>query len=233
MKPISTITAVALVVALVSLPGWSSSDLVESEREWSDEEWAADGWPDDSVDHVNEGELEFLAEPPVDLVHHHENVVILDRSSLGDGWVTLEQCHRHIDKVARAQIIFRPDRIRGLRITVSENIERAWVEGASVQLTDIRQDSLLCLSAESFALTADEDGSYRIENGPFMRRFLDGYYPMRVSQKVVLADSGLAFFGIHPAEQPGFAVTATRESIDFDAWFEGRLRTEINLVPDD
>ena len=233
MKPFPVVAATALVFVLVSISGWSSSELADVEREWTDEEWEQDGWPDDSVEHVNEGELEFLAEPPAELVHHHENVMILDRSSLEDGWVTLEQCHRHIDKVPRAQIIFRPGRIRDLRITVSENIERAWVEGASVQLTDIRQDSLLCLTAETFSLSAADDGSYSIENGPFMRRFLDGYYPMRVSQKVVLADSGLAFFGIHPAEQPGFAVSATPESIDFDAWFEGRLRTEINLVPDD
>lgn len=235
MKLFSLLAAAVLVAALVTVPGLSSNDVMDSDPEWSDEEWAEDEWPDDEglVDDVNEGELQFLAEPPIEGVHHHENVMTIDRTSLEDGWVRLEQCHRNIDNVPRAQIIFRPGRIRDLRITVSENIERSWVEGASVQLTDIRQGSRLCLTAETFTLSASDDGSYSIKNGPFMRRFLDGYYPMRVSQKIILANSGLAFSGIRPAAQPGFAVKVIEESIDFDAWFEGRLLTEINLVPDD
>ena len=100
----------------------------------------------------------------------------------------------------------------------------------SVQLSDIRQDSRLCLAAETRALSADSEGGYRIDNGPFMRRFLDGYYAMRVSQKIILADSGLAFSGIEPAVQPGFAVSVSNESIDFDAWFEGRLKTKVELI---
>ena len=225
MKALPLLACVLLTGTLSAQSAYSTS---------SDDDWDAD-WPDDdwSVEHVNEGELEFLAEPPADVVHHHENVLTLDLSSLDDGWVLLEQCHRNIDKVPRAQIIFRPGRIRNLQITVSENIGRAWVEDASVQLNDVGRDSRLCLSAETRALTSSEDGSYRIDNGPFMRRFLDGYYPMRVSQKVVLADSGLAFFGIRPEVQPGFDVNVTNDSIHFDAWFEGRLLTEIELVPDD
>ena len=89
------------------------------------------------------------------------------------------------------------------------------------------------LQSESGALTASDDGGYRIDNGPFMRRFLDSYYPMRVSQKIVLADTGLRFFGIRPEVQPGFAVEVSDESIDFDAWFEGRLLTAVELVPED
>ena len=91
----------------------------------------------------------------------------------------------------------------------------------------------LCLSAETRALSAQDDGSYLLENGPFTRRFLDGYYPMRVSQKIILTDSGLEFSGIEPKAQPGFAVSVTKESIDFDAWFEGRLLTRVELIRTD
>lgn len=214
-----------LTAGLAALPAWSSNEESVSGPDWPDADW--------SVEDVNEGKLEFLAEPPEKIAHHHHNVITLDRHSLVDGWVRLDQCHSHIDNVPRAQIIFRPGRIRELRITESENIGRAWVEDASIQLSDIGKDSRLCLAAESRALTAKDDGRYRINNGPFMRRFLDGYYAMRVSQKIVLADSGLSFSGIHPDVQPGFSVTVTRESIDFDAWFEGRLRTEVELVQGD
>ena len=225
MKIASRLSAAFFAACLLTTPAWSSDDDFESDPEWSDDDWFG-------IEEVNEGELEFLAEPPAELVHHHENVMTLGPTSLEDGWVRLDQCHRNIDKVGRAQIIFRAERIRNLRITESTNIGSVWVEDASVQLSDIGEDSMLCLSAESFALSANGDGSYEIDNGPFMRRFLDGYYPMRVSQKIMLADSGLEFFGIHPEIQPGFDVRVTNVSIDFDAWFEGRLLTEVKLVPE-
>jgi hypothetical protein len=197
----------------------------------------ADDWFDEDFEnptaHVNEGELAFLAEPPAKAVHHLRNVITLDRQSRESGWVRLEQCHYNIDNVPRAQIVFHKDRIRNLRIEFAENIGNTWVEGASVQLTDIVDGSSLCLSADSRALTSIGDGSYQVANGPFMRRFLDGYYPMRVSAKFVLADSGLRFAGIEPARQPGFEVEVGADSIRFDAWFEGRLRTEIALVAAD
>lgn len=223
MNVLSLLIAALLASSLAAQSARATGDDADFDAEWPDDDW--------SVDDVNEGQLKFLAQPPTKRVHHHDNIITLDRGSLEHGWVRLDQCHRNIDKVPRAQIVFRPGRIRGLRITVSENIGRAWVEDASVQLTDIRQDSRLCLAAETRALSSNGDGGYRIDNGPFMRRFLDGYYPMRVSQKIVLADSGLVFSGIRPALQPGFEVKVTNESIHFDAWFEGRLQTEIDLVP--
>ncbi len=215
----------AIAAALIALPAGSAEETEQFDPGWSDGDWFADD--------VNEGELAFLAEPPEEAVHHHRNVMILGRNSLRDGWVRLEQCHHNIDDVARAQIIFRAERTRDLRITDTINIGRAWVEQASVQLSDVGKDSKLCLAAETRALTAGDDGGYRIDNGPFMRRFLDGYYPMRVSQTIVLADSGLRFFGIRPEVQPGFAVKVSDESIDFDAWFEGRLLTAVELVVED
>ena len=210
-----------LLVALAAQSSTHSSD----EDDWFDEDFG------DPTAHVNEGELAFLVEPPAEAVHHLSNRVILNGDSRESGWVRLEQCHHNIDNVGRAEIVFHKDKIRNLRITRAANIDKAWVEGASVQLTDIGKHSSLCLEADSRALHANADGSFRVNNGPFMRRFLDGYYPMRVSEQLVLADSGLRFAGIEPARQPGFEVEVDGDSIRFDAWFEGRLRTEIELVP--
>ena len=210
-----------LAAVMLAIPAWSSTE----DPDWPDDDWG--------IEHVNEGELAFLAVPPDKTIHHHRNVLTLGRSSLVDGWVRLDQCHSDIDNVSRAQIIFREGRIRGLRITASENIGHAWVKDASVQLRDVGKDSKLCLAAETRALTEQADGSFHIDNGPFMRRFLDGYYAMRVSQEIVLADSGLTFFGIDPQAQPGFAVTVSDGSVAFDAWFEGRLLTRVELVQAD
>ena len=143
----------------------------------------------------------------------------------------LRQCHHDIGNVGRAQILFREGRIRNLRVVETQNIKEAWVEGASVQLQIDEKQSLLCVEAESLAMTATDDGSYLINNGPFMRRFLDGYYPMRVSMQIELSDSGLRFNRITPESQPGFVVQSSDKAISFEALFEGRLRTEIELKP--
>jgi hypothetical protein len=219
--------AAVLSLLLAAIPVHSSTHAYDDEPDWFDDDFG------DPTAHVNEGELAFLAEPPAEAVHHLSNIVTLDRDSPASGWVRLEQCHYNIDRVPRAQVLFHKDRIRNLRIEHAQHIGRAWVEGPSVQLTDIGNGASLCLFAESRALTALEDGSFQVANGPFMRRFLDGFYPMRVSEQLVLADSGLRFAGIEPVRQPGFEVEVGADRIRFDAWFEGRLRTEIALIPAD
>lgn len=222
--------AAILALSLSVMPVHSSTHGDDDFDNFENIDWFEDDLKS-QTDHVNEGELEFLSVPPAKVVHHMHNIVILDGDSRDSGWVRLEQCHYNIDQVPRAQIVFSRERIRNLQIRNAENMGKAWVEGASVQLTDIGEDSSLCLEADSRALRVNDDGSFRIENGPFMRRFLDGYYPMRVSEQILLADSGLRFSAIKPVQQPGFEVEVNVDTVHFDAWFEGRLRTEVELLP--
>ncbi len=183
-----------------------------------------------NIDEVNEGELHFLASPPESKPHHHRNHITLTPESLATGWVKLEQCHEHLDAVPSTQIVYSEERIRGLRILRSENMERAWVEDHSVQMRNIRRDALICIEAESRALLDDEPNGYVLLNGPYMRRFLDGYYPMRVTMTVSLGDSGLRFDSLTPAAQPGFSVHVGQDELGYDTWFEGRLITAIRFV---
>ncbi|KPK39016.1 MAG: hypothetical protein AMJ69_06860 [Gammaproteobacteria bacterium SG8_47] len=185
--------------------------------------------PELSTAHVNEGDLVFLTRAPQKAVHHHRSALTIMRASLTDGWVRMQQCHTNLDRVARAQIVFRQDRIRDLHIDTWDNIENAWVEGASVQLTNIQTDARLCLSAWTRALFNNEDGTYTLYNGPFMRKFLDGYYPMRVSMDVDFADTDLQLLYVSPQEQEGFQVSTVGSKVSFDAWFEGRLKTEFHF----
>lgn len=191
-----------------------------------------DDWfngPSQTTANVNEGKLVFLAQKPAKTVHHHHNTLTLDRGSLTDGWTQLEQCHQNIDKVPRAQILFNLNTIKDLRITSYSNIEHAWVEGPSVQLKNVSSGAKLCVAAQSRALTKTGENSYTLKNGPFMRRFLDGYYPMHVSMTVKLADNNLVLASVHPKEQPGFVVRRAPNQVDIDAWFEGRLNTELKF----
>lgn len=178
-----------------------------------------------SVADVNEGDLRFLATPPDRPVHHHQNTIVITRDSLSSGWVGLEQCHHHLDAVASLQIVYRPDRIRALDIVQIRNIDRAWVHENTVQMEQITRDALICIRGETLALTHDGEGIYSLANGPYMRQFLDGFYPMRVSMRVRIEPPDLRFLDVSPASQPGFNVDMGAAEVGFDTWFEGRLNT--------
>jgi hypothetical protein len=194
----------------------------------STEDW--DDWPEEldlasRVAMVNEGSLEFLPTAAAQGAHYHRNRIRITEDSLSRGWVELEQCHENIDAVPAAQILFRADGIRALEIDRSENIGRAWVDGHSVQLENVGPDAELCIRAQSRALQALGDGLYRLRNGPYMRRFLDGYYPMRVALRIDYPDERLRLVGQAPSAQEGFRVSQSPDGLDVDATFEGRLVT--------
>jgi len=190
-----------------------------------DESWLEQD-PEKIFNDINEGELSFLQQTPDKPVHHHHNTLIVSSESIDTGWVKLQQCHENLDRFPSAQIVYNKDKVRNIKLTATRNIGHAWVEGPSVQLTDIRKDARLCMEAESRALIAQQDGSFVMQNGPFMRKFLDGYFPMRVSMNIELPQ-GMHFVAIEPVEQKGFKVTRRDSGIHFDAWFEGRLVTRI------
>jgi hypothetical protein len=183
----------------------------------------------ESADAVNEGPLHFLAAPPAKPVHHHQNHIRIDPASLASGWVGLSQCHDHLDAVPRAQITFRQGFVRDLRIDVASRIGAAWVEGASVQLQDVEPGARLCLSAQTRALRSAGQGAFNLVNGPYLRKFLDGYYPMRVTLEVDYPQQTLRLIRVSPPLQPGLTVAEGPGTIRLDALFEGELRTLIEF----
>jgi hypothetical protein len=176
---------------------------------------------------VNEGELVFLPVPPGKLPHTQTNRIRITADSLVTGWTHLDQCHDHLDAVARLQIVFREGYVRDLRITEARGMQSAWVEGHSVQLRNLKPGARLCLSADTRALKALGDGAYGLSSGPFMRRFLDGYYPMHVRLELDWPAGLLQFAGITPEAQPGFQIQSGTNRLVYDAWFEGQLHTRI------
>jgi hypothetical protein len=178
-----------------------------------------------SASQVNEGSLSFLDEPPAKPVHHHQNRIRIDNASMSTGWVSLAQCHDNLDQVLRAQITFREGFVRDLKIVSSSQIERAWVEDASVQLRNVGPGARLCLEAQTRALKNVGNGYFNLANGPFMRKFLDGYYPMRVSMDIDYPAVLLKLVDISPMQQTGFDIRLEPGHIRLEALFEGELRT--------
>lgn len=215
-------TGARLLLGAILLPAWVWAAPSEEEMFFK------------GVSEVNEGGLRFLPSPPEKPVHHHRNHVFLGEDSLNTGWVRLEQCHQHLDPVPSMQIVYNRERIRDIRVERRENIGKAWVHENTVQMEQVEANALICIRAETRALSADGAGIYSLANGPYMRRFLDGYYPMRVSMKVSIETPKIVFLDVEPLAQPGFAVNRHGNEVGYDAWFEGRLNTLIRFrrLPD-
>jgi hypothetical protein len=173
---------------------------------------------------VNEGELQVLDSPPETAAHHHENRLMITRQSLSDGWVTMYQCHSNMDMVSASQIVYNKGLIRNIKVLSTENIGSARVEGDTVQLEDIAAKSRICISADKKALS-NYKGRYYLKLGPFMRRFLDGYYPMHV-QLEVCYPAYLRLLSTSPVD----ALRHTRGRTSYaeiDLWVVGKLDIEM------
>ncbi len=173
------------------------------------------------------GELLFFTSPPAPLVLQSLNRLFIDEHSLGDGWVRMQQCYRSLDPVPDAEIVYAYGSMRGLRIESQTGIGKAMAAGDSVQLEDVGKDAELCVAAEIQILADNADGSYTLRNGPFHRRFLDGYFPMRVALDVYFPAERLRLLSVSPGVQPGFSVTQERGRVNIDSLFAGELTIEV------
>jgi hypothetical protein len=198
--------------------------------------FAEEPWPnfpeadlEERISEVSEGELEFLATPPSKPVHHHENRIRILPESLESGWILLQQCHRHLDRVPLLEIVYHPDRIRNIRIRSSRNIDYSRVTDAGVELRGIRADALICLSAESRALHRLATGHFLLRNGPYMRRFLDGYYPLHLSMEIDYPAQLLLLQSVSPQTPGTPAYTREAGKLRWEAWFRGKLYTEFRF----
>lgn len=178
---------------------------------------------------VNEGSLYFPGNLPDRPVHYLHNRITISPESLTTGWVLLSQCHEHLDPVSAAQIVFHPQRIRNLSVSKTRNIEKASADGASVQLKQVSKQAKVCIDAETRALSILGDGKYILRNGPFMRRFLDGFYPMRLRLDVSFPDQHLRLVSVSPNPQPGFRLQQEDGKVSIETLFEGKLYTELRF----
>lgn len=178
---------------------------------------------------VSEGELLFFADPPDTHIHHLHNRLTIDERSLETGFVALLQCHRNLDAVPDAEITYRYRRILDLRILSHRNIGMARVADQSVQLKEVGHDAELCVEAQVAVLYPAGGRRYVLRNGPFHRRFLDGYFPMRVTIHILYPEDMLELVGVSPAPQPGFSVATSPGKANIDAWFAGMLNLEVEF----
>jgi hypothetical protein len=171
----------------------------------------------------NTGQLVFLAKPPAKPAPHSTHQLTVTPASINTGWISIEQCHINLDAIEAVEVVYRYQQMRNLKIQSTQHIGKAWVEGQSIQLTDVQKGAELCARLEAHVFYQDDKGNYFLVNGPFQRRFFDSYFPMHLSLSVIYPHRLLRFSNVHPARQTGFNVTSSKNRIDIDTWFEGKL----------
>lgn len=182
---------------------------------------------------VNEGKLEFIPAAADKPEHRQSMQITLTDETIESGWALVTQCHDNLDRVERLEIVFHKDRVRNLQVTEYSNIQNAWAEDQRVVVRNVQKDSRICLRAESrifHRLVSDRhQPMYEMVNGPFMRRFLDGFYPLTLSLNVSYPNERLRLLDIQPSPQPGWKVSYDANRIFLRGRFEGKLSTRLRF----
>lgn len=179
---------------------------------------------------VSSGELRFVPADKIDtrFDYHMTNHIRFLANSLNDGWLSLKQCHYNLDAVSALEIVYSPENTRHIAIVSQRHIGSAQVQGNSVQLKDIQGSAQVCVSAETRSLEAIGNQQWLLKRGPFMRRYLDGYYPMQVSLSVDWSAYPLQLIAMQPAE-PGVIKQQQQDQVHLTYQFEGILNPQLTF----
>jgi len=219
----SRLLACGLLGMCLALPG-RAAEVPDEPGDWLESDADRDSLA------VNEGELAFLMEQPGRRVLHTSNRLTIAPESLVTGWVGLHQCQGDLDPVDKVEIVYRYRAMRGLRVLSSRGVESAGVVDGRVQMTGVARDAEVCIAAEVKVLEpAGVAGHFVLHSGPFHRRFLDGYYPVRLDYRVEYPSGLLAVESVQPPAQPGFTVQTGLNGVWIQALFEGMLTIRLGL----
>jgi len=229
-KVLNVVSNLLVLLCMVSTTMQAVAENESMTKEELEEWFRSDQETVDPIKLINEGELVFLSKKPERQAHQAKHLITILPDSLVDGWVKLYQCHENLDVMPAAQVVFMNKRVRKLKVISSKNIDKTWVEQDTVQMKKIARDASLCIELETRAFWKNADGSYSLRTGPYQRRFLDGYFPVRLLLDIKYPGKELLFKGVLPESQAGFSVKQKSNVVNINALFEGRLHVVVTFV---
>jgi len=179
---------------------------------------------------VNEGTLDFLRDAQGRRVLQTRNWLTINPESLHNGWVELHQCQANLDPVPAVEVVYRYHRLRNLRVISTHGIERARVVQNTVQMEQVQEGGEICIEAGVQILKPEGENTYTLQSGPFHRRFLDGYYPVRLDYRIHWPAGRLQLESVHPEMQQGFSVHEQPGELSIDTLFEGKLTIGVHFI---
>lgn len=188
-----------------------------------DESWLDDESESQALQ-VNEGQLNFIDPIHDQSILYSDTHLWITSESMQTGWVKMQQCYRHLDMVGRTDVVYAYREMNKLQVTRAEQIAQVRVKPHWIELEDVGKGAELCVQAEVRILQRLSDKTYGMQNGPYHRKFFDGYYPYHVSLTVHYSSNEMQLKRVEPKPQDGFHVTEKTGTLSIDSWFEGELR---------
>lgn len=180
-------------------------------------------------DLASEGEIKFLQVRPDPGAYSYESRVNITPTSLESGSVDIATCHRQLDPIQKVVIVFNVDRIQAINVKSFDKMGSAEVKDNEVILTDVTRGASICIDLKSKALDRLGMGQYKLNAGPLMRRYFDGYLPMSATLSVNWPANMLLVEKTIPAAKDGIKVEESNQGIKLDMIFAGKMTAQIYL----
>lgn len=180
-----------------------------------------------------EGQIKYLKERPDPGAYSYESRVKITAASLESGSVQIATCHYQLDPIRKVVIVFNPNRIQAIAVKSIDRMASAEVKNNQVVLTDVERGASICIDLQSKALDQVGAGQYRLNAGPLMRRYLDGYLPMAAKIRVDWPSNMLTVEKTAPSEKEGIQVVRGNDGVQLDMVFAGKMTAQIDLKKPD
>ena len=180
-------------------------------------------------DIATEGQIKYLKERPDPNAYSYESRVKITAASLESGSVQIATCHYQLDPIRKVVIVFNPGRIQAIAVKSIDKMASAEVKNNQVVLTDVERGASICIDLQSKALDQVGAGQYRLNAGPLMRRYLDGYLPMTAKIRVDWPTNMLTVEKTAPSEKEGIQVVQGNDGVQLDMIFAGKMTAQIDL----
>jgi hypothetical protein len=184
-------------------------------------------------DIATEGQIKYLKERPDPNAYSYESRVKITAASLESGSVQIATCHYQLDPIRKVVIVFNPGRIQAIAVKSIDKMASAEVKNNQVVLTDVERGASICIDLQSKALDQVGAGQYRLNAGPLMRRYLDGYLPMAAKIREDWPSNMLTVEKTAPSEKEGIQVVQGNDGVQLDMIFAGKMTAQIDLKKPD
>jgi len=184
-------------------------------------------------DIATEGQIKYLKERPDPGAYSYESRVKITAASLESGSVQIATCHYQLDPIRKVVIVFNPNRIQAIAVKSIDKMASAEVKNNQVVLTDVERGASICIDLQSKALDQVGAGQYRLNAGPLMRRYLDGYLPMAAKIRVDWPANMLTVDKTTPSEKEGIQVVQGNDGVQLNMIFAGKMTARIDLKKPD
>ncbi|MEY2661997.1 MAG: hypothetical protein RIQ35_314 [Pseudomonadota bacterium] len=194
---------------------------------------SASAWALDFSDIATEGQIKYLKERPDPGAYSYESRVKITAASLESGSVQIATCHYQLDPIRKVVIVFNPNRIQAIAVKSIDKMASAEVKNNQVVLTDVERGASICIDLQSKALDQVGAGQYRLNAGPLMRRYFDGFLPMSAKLRVDWPANMLVVEKTMPSEKEGIEVVQGNDGVQLNMIFAGKMTAQIYLKKPD